>query len=57
MERDIVFPLSTETEPSWDKAVKEVKESQQNGGTIVRVRKSDDGQGNPVGIIVVNEPI
>lgn len=55
MKRDITFPLSTDTEPHWDKAVAGVKESKKNGGEIVDVRKSDDGNGNPVGVIVVDE--
>ena len=58
MKNESVFPLSKETEPNWDDAMAEVKKSKdKRNGKVVDVRKSDDGHGNPVGIIVMDEPI
>ncbi len=57
MKRDIAYPLSAETLPEYKQALREVADSKKNGGKVVDVKLSDDGAGNPVGIIIVDEPI
>jgi hypothetical protein len=57
MKKRIPYPLSAETKPAYVKALKEVEKSKRKGGKVVDVTLSDDGEGNPVGIIVMDEPI
>ena len=58
MKIEIAFPLSQETAKFFGEAVTKVEKSkQQKHGQVVDLRLSDDGQGNPVGIIVMDEPI
>ena len=57
MKKRIPFPLSEETRPLYQKALKQIEKSRKKGGKVVDVAISDDGAGNPVGIIVVDEPI
>lgn len=56
MKRRIPFPLSRKTLPYFKEAVEAAQEVLDNDGKILGVEISDDEQGNPVGIIVVDEP-
>ncbi len=49
--------LSSVTKPLYEPALKQVEKPKQKGGKIGGLRLSDDGPGNPAGIIVVDEPI
>lgn len=53
----IAYPLSKDTTPYYQGALAEVEKSKKKGGKVIDVEISDDGQGNPVGIVVMDEPL
>ena len=56
--RQIPYPLSQETLPYYRQALAKVTQSkQQKNGQVIDVLEGNDGQGNPIGIIVIEEDV
>jgi len=55
---EIPYPLSLETLPGYRQALKDVDDAKQKkNAKVVDVLEGDDGAGNPIGIIVVEEDV
>ncbi|MHB8522849.1 MAG: hypothetical protein ACYDH9_19105 [Limisphaerales bacterium] len=56
--RQIPYALSQETLPGYRQALQNVDNARQNkNAKVIDVLEGDDGAGNPIGIIVVEEDV
>lgn len=57
MEIRIPFPLSDETRPHYEAAVKAVRELEKQGAKVVGVDLIEPQPGNHAGVIVLDKPL
>ncbi len=57
MDVPINYPLSPQTKPEYEKALKKKKESEDRGGKLKDVTIKEAAPGQFVGVIIMDEPV